>query len=108
MQLPLDGAHRHMMAEALTIFLSVTPGLEQALCEETRALGFMDAAVTEGGVTLQGGWDDLWRAALSLRGASRILLRLGEFRALHLASPVTTAPKLSSAAAMRWKVSAQW
>jgi putative N6-adenine-specific DNA methylase len=38
-----------------------------------------------GGVTLQGGWPEVWRANLTLRGAGRVLVRIGAFRALHLA-----------------------
>jgi len=67
------------------IFLVAIPGLEEALCTEARAKGFQDAAVTTGGVRLKGRWPDVWRANLELRGASRVLARIGSFRALHLA-----------------------
>ena len=33
----------------------------------------------------RGGWPDVWRANLSLRCATRVLVRVGEFRAMHLA-----------------------
>lgn len=67
------------------IFLVTAPGLEAALCDEARALGFTDAQAVTGGVTLTGGWPDVWRANLEIRGASRILARIGAFRVMHLA-----------------------
>ncbi len=67
------------------IFLAVPPGLEPLLAEEAASLGFPAPAIVPGGVTFQGGWPDVWRANLSLRGATRVLARIGSFRALHLA-----------------------
>lgn len=67
------------------IFLSVVPGLENVLLAEANALGFKEATQVPGGVTIQGGWPDVWRANLHLRGASRVLARIGAFRAFHLA-----------------------
>jgi putative N6-adenine-specific DNA methylase len=61
-----------------------TPGLEGPLCAEARAKGFK-AKTVPGGVTLKGGWPEVWRANLEIRGASRVLARIGAFRALHLA-----------------------
>lgn len=66
------------------IFLVATPGLEAPLCDEARAAGF-DAKVVEGGVSFSGGWPEVWRANLELRGATRVLARIAEFRAMHLA-----------------------
>jgi putative N6-adenine-specific DNA methylase len=66
------------------IFLVATPGLEGPLCAETRAKGFR-AKTVPGGVTLKGGWPEVWRANLEIRGASRIIARLGSIRAVHLA-----------------------
>ena len=66
------------------IFLVATPGLEGPLCAEARAKGFK-AKTVPGGVTLKGGWPEVWRANLELRGASRVLARIGAFRAVHLA-----------------------
>ena len=66
------------------IFLVATPGLEAPLCEEARGAGF-DAKVVEGGVSFRGGWAEVWRANLELRGATRVLARIAEFRAMHLA-----------------------
>lgn len=67
------------------IFLVATPGLETPLCQEAQEAGFTDAAVIPGGVVLHGGWPEVWRANLVLRGATRVLARIGEFRAFHLA-----------------------
>ena len=71
-------------AAQFEIFLVATPGLEAPLGEEARAAGF-DARVVEGGVALIGGWPEVWRANLELRGATRVLARIGSFRAMHLA-----------------------
>ena len=67
------------------IFLVTAPGLESALCAEARAKGFKDPKPVLGGVTVTGGWPDVWRANLQIRGAARVLARIAEFRAMHLA-----------------------
>jgi putative N6-adenine-specific DNA methylase len=66
------------------IFPVATPGLEGPLCAEAQAKGFK-AKTVPGGVSLKGGWPEVWRANLEIRGASRVLARIGAFRALHLA-----------------------
>ncbi|MGR3623737.1 THUMP domain-containing class I SAM-dependent RNA methyltransferase [Pseudophaeobacter sp.] len=71
--------------ETFEIFLTAAPGLEAALLAEAREAGFSDAKTVPGGVTVQGNWRDVWRANLCLRGAARVLARIGEFRAFHLA-----------------------
>ncbi|SLN24095.1 Ribosomal RNA large subunit methyltransferase L [Roseivivax jejudonensis] len=70
---------------SLKIFLVCAPGLESLLADEARAAGFTDAAPGAGGVTVTGGWPDVWRANLDLRGAARVLVRIGGFPAPHLA-----------------------
>ncbi len=72
-------------ATPFEIFLVAPPGLENLLCAEALEKGFDGATVTPGGVTLTGGWPEVWRANLELRGASRVLARIGSFRAMHLA-----------------------
>lgn len=72
------------MDERFEIFLVATPGLEAPLAAETAGLGWQPV-VQPGGVTIRGGWPDVWRANLWLRGATRVLARVGSFRALHLA-----------------------
>lgn len=69
----------------LEIFLVAVPGLEAALAGEARVRGFAGAQSVIGGVTIDGSWEDVWRANLELRGASRVLARLASFRVLHLA-----------------------
>lgn len=67
------------------IFLAAAPGLEPALAQEARAAGFALPQPVPGGVVTRGGWPEIWRANLALRGAARVLVRIGEFRAFHLA-----------------------
>ncbi len=67
------------------IFLVAAPGHEAALFEEVRTRRFAKAKVVPGGVTVKGGWPEVWRANLELRGTSRVLARIDEFRAVHLA-----------------------
>ncbi|HVJ41327.1 MAG TPA: class I SAM-dependent RNA methyltransferase [Dongiaceae bacterium] len=67
------------------IFVVTAPGLEAALCAEIQAKGFRAPKPVKGGVNIRGGWPEVWRANLEIRGASRVLARIGEFRALHLA-----------------------
>lgn len=67
------------------ILLTTLPGLEVWLLEEVQEAGFKRAKIIPGGVTIWGGWDAVWRANLTLRGASKVLVRFGEFRAFHLA-----------------------
>ncbi len=67
------------------IFLAVAPGLESVLASEARTAGFKSVKAIVGGVTMLGGWPDVWRANLILRGPSRVIARMASFRALHLA-----------------------
>jgi putative N6-adenine-specific DNA methylase len=68
----------------MDIFLITAPGLESLLANEAREKGFKVTSVIAGGVTLRGEWPEVWRANLQLRGAGRVLARLGEFRAIYL------------------------
>lgn len=79
--------YRQPMEEQQTFeaFATVLPGLESLLAEEIRELGFVVTTVIPGGVTFAAEWPDIWRANLWLRGATRVLVRIGSFRALHLA-----------------------
>ncbi len=78
------------------IFFATAPGLEDALYEEVRSKGFKQAKAVKGGVTIQGGWPEVWRANLWVRGASRILARIASFKVTHLAQ------LQSCAAAVSW------
>ncbi|MDJ0627802.1 MAG: class I SAM-dependent RNA methyltransferase [Rhodobacter sp.] len=82
------------MTAPLGIFLVAPPGLEPLLADEAREAGFDVQSTVAGGVLLQGAWPDVWRANLMLRGATRVLVRLAEFRALHLAQLDKRARKL--------------
>ena len=73
------------MSDALTLFAITLPGLEATLATEARALGFAVTDVEPGGVTMMGDWTEVWRANFELRGATRILVRIGDFMAFHLA-----------------------
>ena len=67
------------------IFLVTAPGLENLLYDEVRSKGFKQAKAIKGGVTIKGGWPEVWRANLWVRGASRILARIASFEVKHLA-----------------------
>ena len=66
----------------MALFAVATPGLETPLADEIRALGHTPD-IQPGGIGFTGGWADIWRANLRLRGATRILARIGAFRAMH-------------------------
>lgn len=94
---PADGAPERLSDKALErrvkrwwaggpyeTYVQVTPGLEGVLVEELASGGFGDPAgyeVDRGGVTLELDPAEVMRANLSLRTASRVLLRLGTFPA---------------------------
>lgn len=67
------------------IFLTTPPGLEAYLLEEVQQAKFKRAEAIVGGVIVWGGWDEVWRANLTLRGVSKVLARFGGFRAFHVA-----------------------
>jgi putative N6-adenine-specific DNA methylase len=75
------------MAETpdLQIFLAAPPGLEPVLLDEVREAAFTAPAPVPGGVVVRGDWGEVWRANLALRGTGRVLVRVGAFRAPHLA-----------------------
>ncbi|GGD23110.1 THUMP domain-containing class I SAM-dependent RNA methyltransferase [Sinisalibacter lacisalsi] len=86
------------------IFLTAPPGLEAVLADEARAAGFEGVATLPGGVTVTGGWPDVWRANIALRGATRVLARFAEFRAFHLAQLDKRARKVDWVAVLRTDV----
>lgn len=83
------------------IFLVTAPGFESVLCAEARERGFKAPTPVTGGVTVQGGWPEVWRANLEIRGAARVLARIAEFRALHLAQLDKRARKVPWGAFLR-------
>ena len=67
----------------MELFAVAPPGIEALLARELAALGIEGRAVP-GGVELRGDADTIRRVNLESRLASRLLLRLGSFRTLHL------------------------
>jgi putative N6-adenine-specific DNA methylase len=73
-----------MQAE-MGLFLVGIPGLEGALEAEAVRLGFKDVRRVPGGVEVAGGLAEAARANRDMRCAVRVLMRVAEFRAMHLA-----------------------
>ena len=89
------------MSETFEIFLTAPPGLEPQLLAEVQEKGFPAPKAVPGGVTFDGGWPDVWRANLELRGAVRVLARVGDFMAFHLAQLDKRARKFDWGAVLR-------
>lgn len=85
----------------LEIFVVTTPGLEPSLCAEMQEKGFANPTPAKGGVTTRGPWREVWRANLELRGGARVLVRIGSFRAMHLAQLDKRARKFPWAQVLR-------
>lgn len=90
-----------MTQTSLEIFAICLPGFEKTLCQEISDAGFETPAATKGGVTFTGDWPEVWRANRQLRGATRILVRIGAFRAFHLAQLDKRARKFEWSAFLR-------
>lgn len=85
MRARLRRMHSHMTRDGpFEIFLMCAPGLEKVLWAEARERGFKTARFVPGGVAMKGGWPDVWRANLEIRGAGRVTATLGSFNAVHL------------------------
>jgi putative N6-adenine-specific DNA methylase len=89
------------MSDMFDIFLVAPPGLEGTLAEEAREAGFSGVQAVPGGVETRGDWPEVWRANLCLRGPARVLVRVAEFRAMHLAQLDKRARKVDWAAVLR-------
>ena len=63
------------------LWIVCAPGLEQLLAAEARAAGIAVRGVEPGGVSAEGTLADVVRANVMLRTASRVLVRVAEFRA---------------------------
>ena len=71
----------HVSAREHVYFAIVQPGFEHTLAAEMTSIGLnVSPEFIEGGVEFTGRTDDLFRACLMLRGASRIVMRLASFR----------------------------
>src|SRR5690242_5938045 len=62
-------------------FAVAAPGLAPLVADELRAIGLRPTAVEEAGVAFAAHDTGVWTANLRLRTASRVLVRLGQFRA---------------------------
>jgi putative N6-adenine-specific DNA methylase len=96
-------------AGLLPLFAACSPGLERFVADELRALGCPAVKPLAGGVSFQGRFEptaqparhDALRVAERLRTASRVLLRLGTFRAAALSELRRKADALPFAAFLR-------
>ncbi len=62
-------------------FAVAPPGFRDVVAGELAGLGVEGVAEEEGGARFVGDWADVYRANLELRVASRVLVRVGRFRA---------------------------
>jgi len=83
------------------LFLAGVPGLEDTLEDEAREAGLAGLVRVPGGVLAEGGLAEAARANLRLRCAVRVLARVAEFRAMHLAQLDKRARKVDWAAWLR-------
>jgi len=66
---------------SFALFAATAPGLEALTAAELRPLGARSIKAVPGGVEFEGPTELIWRSNLWLRTASRVLVRIGEFRA---------------------------
>ena len=66
----------------ITLIATTTFGLEKVVKNEVIALGFEDIKVSDGKIQFEARAEDIPKANLWLRCAERVLLKLGEFKAL--------------------------
>ncbi|MBP7332321.1 MAG: class I SAM-dependent RNA methyltransferase [Firmicutes bacterium] len=66
----------------ITLIATATFGLEAVVAREVRGLGYQDLMVEDARVTFAGDEAAVCRANLWLRTADRVLLKMGEFKAL--------------------------
>ena len=67
--------------DVLSLFAITAPGLEAITAAELRALGIGPLVIEPGGVGFTGTLDDVYRANLWLRTASRVVIRFASFHA---------------------------
>jgi len=66
----------------ITLIATSTFGLEKMVKNEVEALGFQQVKVSAGRIEFEAGIEDIPRANLWLRCADRVLLKMGEFKAI--------------------------
>ena len=72
-------------AQRYDAFAVAAPGLEPLVAEELTGLGLKDLKPLDGGIEFHASRPQLYEANLHLRTASRIIVRLAEFKALTFA-----------------------
>ena len=77
----IQAARTLSRTERLSLFAISAPGLEAITAAELRALGIASVAIEPGGVAFSGTLDDVYRANLWLRTASRVVIRIASFHA---------------------------
>jgi len=86
---------RRDSAPAFELFAVCAPGLEGLVAAELRALGAMPGAAESGGVAFSGDEQMMFGANLHARIASRIMARVGHFRARALSELERRAKKIA-------------
>jgi len=76
----------------MELFAVSQPGIEEVTKKELERLG-IEGRVVPGGVVFSGGLRELYLSNLWLRSASRVLVRICHFRALHFAELVRKAER---------------
>lgn len=89
------------MTTPLEIFLVSTPGLSEPLRDELIEKSFNVVETNVAGVQITGDWAAVWRANLQIRGATRVLVRVATFRAMHPAQLDKRARKVDWASVLR-------
>ena len=69
----------------LQLFLVCHPGLEQWLGQELEERGYRGFNIEKGGIALTGCWADVADLNVHIRGATRVLVRVAAFSAVHFA-----------------------
>jgi putative N6-adenine-specific DNA methylase len=87
---------RHVIGRVRTYFAATAPGFEELCLEEIKALGVPpeNAAAVPGGIEFQGRLVDCYQANLQLRTASRILMRIDQFKATNFQQIETKAARI--------------
>lgn len=75
--------YHHVIKRMHTFFTIVQPGFEQIAFNELLHMGIKPLAITKGGIVFRGNLYDSYKANMFSRVATRIIMRLTEFMALH-------------------------
>lgn len=74
-----------MNKQKFSFFAASTPGLETVCENKAQSLGLKEVHITPGGIVFAGDLKTVYKANLCFRTASRILVRIAEFHAAHMA-----------------------